>query len=168
MLQGQGKQSGTQHTASLVYPLQKAWRANRLHYRATNGGHECIAVIGPPLVARFKAADCLCRDQSRERNTAANPLAQGHDVRTNSRMFKSIKSPGAANPCLHLVQDKQHPLALREFAQCLQKILSRRQNTRLTLCGLKHDRGHIIGQQCLDRSKVIQVGFRETRHLGLE
>ena len=98
---------GGQIDAGLRHLLQEAEPADLLHHGAADRGRERVAVEGAALVAMLEAAHVLVRDQRAERDAAAEPLAERHDVGRDAGMLEAEEFSGAADAGLDLVEDQQ-------------------------------------------------------------
>ena len=78
------------------------------------------------------------RDQRAERNAAAEPFGEHHDVRRDARVLESEELAGAADPGLDLVEDQQDAVLGRQSAQAAQELVRRDEHAGLALDRLQH------------------------------
>src|SRR4029077_18011643 len=72
--------------------------------------HQRITIERAALVAVFKAGGALRRQQGRERDTAADALAEGHDVGLDPGVLVVEKFSSPTDAGLDLVDDQQQAL----------------------------------------------------------
>ena len=81
------------------------------------------------------------REARADREAAAEPLGERHDVRRGTRPFVGEQLAGAADAGLHLVVDEKQAVLVAERAQVAQELRRHQADAALALDRLDHDRG---------------------------
>ncbi len=97
------------------------------------------------------------RQKSAERETAAKPLGDGHDIRLDPRPFIGEKLAGASDAGLHFVENEQKPVLIRQFAQGAQEGPARMPHAAFALHRFDQDGAGLGADR---RARRIQVAER--------
>ena len=122
------------------------------------------------MVTRHEAFGCrlLVEDKSADRNTAAERLRAGHDIRLYAVLLVSPHSPGASHAALDLIQNQQDILLITDLADSLKELRSCRIDTSLSLNCLKEDRAGRIINKVKDTLQIIEFRKYDSAHKRLE
>src|SRR4029077_719968 len=95
-----------------ISAISRTMRAGRHAFRGTLGGKACA-----------------------KRKSAADTLADRHDVGHQTRLFIGEQAPGAADAGLYFIENQKQAPSVTEFAQALQEAGRWYTNPNLTLNG---------------------------------
>ncbi len=76
-----------------------------------------------------------------QRETAANPFADRHDVGRDAGFFIGEQTSGASNAGLHFIEDQEQPARVAEFPQALEEAWRRTRDTHFALDRLNQNAG---------------------------
>src|SRR5579883_321533 len=114
--------------------FDKARRQHDVEHGVSNARGKRIAAIGGAMRAGgHSSCRFLGRQKGTQRETAADPLGNRHNVGSNPVKLVSKELPGAANAGLHLVQHQEKTMRVAKLTQRAQEARRWRANASLTL-----------------------------------
>ncbi|MNM70280.1 hypothetical protein D3C81_819060 [compost metagenome] len=129
---------------------------DHVQHRAGNGAAQRVAAIGGAVGADGQVLGQFGGGQhGTDRETAAQALGAGQDVRGNAVVLVGIQRTGTANAGLHFVEDQQGVVFVTQFARAFQVGLVGRHHAALALDRLDHHGAGLVGNLCLQRFQVV-------------
>ncbi|MCY1410795.1 hypothetical protein D9M71_261710 [compost metagenome] len=164
---GQAAQAFAQVAAVVLHLGEEARLQHGIQHGQAGGTHQRIAVVAAFQFARLSAARRTPGQQSGQRHATAKALAQSDDVGAHAIGFFGQQRATAANAGLYLIEDQQDAQFTAERFHTLEVFLRGRDNTRLALDRLEHDRHGARIHLGVQRRQVIERHLAEARQARL-
>ena len=117
---------------------------DRVDDRARRGARDRVAAERRGVVARLEPRRCVIRDEQRADRQAVRKAFRERDrVGLHAELLPREEAAGAADARLHLVEDQQRAVLVRERARLCEELGRERMDAAFALHRLEQDRGRV-------------------------